>query len=86
MQMAIFTLDPKEVLTTLGANPSEENIAVKFCINPIRGLSSAITTHVRSEVRETFFSFIACTCCERCLVHNSITGYEHIVSRTLYWL
>ena len=57
MQMAILTLDPKEVLTAFEDNPKAENKVLKFCMSPIRGLSSATTTHVRNDVKLTCFIY-----------------------------
>ena len=56
MQIAILTLEPKDVLTAFEDRPSVEKRALKFCISPIRGLSSATTTQVLNDDKFTCFA------------------------------
>lgn len=49
--MATLTLQPKLVLTALGDKPSPENNLEKDVVNPTLGLSSATTTHVRTQLK-----------------------------------
>lgn len=74
IHIAILTRDPNDVLTAFADKPIDANNALNVCISDILGRSSAITTHVLSDDKFTCFAFSVAMCCDRCLLHNSITG------------
>jgi hypothetical protein len=51
--MATFTRQPNEVETARGLKPSAENSLEKDELSAMRGRSSATTTQVRTQPRDT---------------------------------
>lgn len=82
--MATLTLQPKLVETALGLNPNAENNFEKLVVKLILGLSSATTTHVRTQLRLTPRDFSWFTLDPKPFVQSSITPYEQNVSLTRY--
>lgn len=71
--IATFTRHPKLVDTALGLRPSPEKSFENDVVRFILGRSSATTTHVRTQLRLTFFCFSKLTDEPRPFVHSSIT-------------
>ncbi len=81
-QIPTLTRQPKLVLTALGDKPRPEKSLEKDEVRLIRGLSSAMTHSVRTQLRLTPRARRLTVDVPRPFVHNSITPYEQNVSRT----
>jgi hypothetical protein len=78
----MFTLHPKLVLTARGDSPSDENSLEKLAVKWMRGLSSAITHKVRTQLRLRPRALRETIEVPSPLVQSSMTPYEQKVSLT----
>lgn len=69
----MLTLQPKDVETARGLSPSAENNLEKLVVKPMRGRSSATTTHVRTQDKLIPRDFNCPTEEPSPFVHSSIT-------------